>query len=273
MKTWSEEEFNAVIVSEDFIANYRSYCEDNDHRELTKYLSSIKLNEKYFRLTTNSKIGQNKRFRNKNVSEDTLALKEVNSFLNKLTDKNIKTITEKIKTKLIDKIHLKQLIIVNVLRKCILQPLYNIYYLDILIDIYSEETDINDLILTEITVIGDHIKKEEINTEQTEYLQFCDKNKKLDNLIGHSLLITELEKKNIINDKTIPLLNSLIALISETNEMDEKYKCVQCLYNIFKAFHGLKPLSKDFSDKLSKLIEIEKYNKIKYILMDITERR
>ena len=31
--------------------------------------------------------------------------------------------------------------------------------------------------------------------EESDYLRMCERNKKLDKLIGHSLLITELEKK------------------------------------------------------------------------------
>ena len=95
MKTWTEEELKEIFVSDDFDSIYEEYCSNNkEQRDLLKFLDSIKLNEKYFRLTTNTKIGQNKRFRNKNISGDTLALKEVNSLLNKMTDKNISSINE-----------------------------------------------------------------------------------------------------------------------------------------------------------------------------------
>ena len=274
MKTWTEEELKEIHSSEEFGKGYEEYCSDNkDQKELLKFLGSIKLNEKYFRLTTNAKIGQNKKFRNKNISEDTLALKEVNSLLNKLTDKNTEIITNKIKEKLDGKIYLKRMVIVNVLYKCVVQASYNKYFIQILRDVYSQEKDLNKFLEAEVLLIEEKIITQEINKEQSEYMQFCDKNKKLDLLIGHSLLVTELEKMKIIKDKIIPSLNNLIDLISSTDNLDEKYKCVQCLYNIFKSYYGDNLLPQGFIDKLKPLIETEKSNKIKFKLMDINDRR
>ena len=97
MITWSEEEYNTIFNSESFQRGYKEYCENNKKQEeFIKFIGNIKLNTKYFRLTTNNKIGKNKRFRNKNISNDTLVIKEINSLLNKLTDKNIVNIKEKI---------------------------------------------------------------------------------------------------------------------------------------------------------------------------------
>jgi hypothetical protein len=104
-------------------------------------------------------------------------------------------------------------------------------------------------------------------------MQFCDKNKKLDLLIGHSLLVTELEKSKIISNRIIPSLNSLIEIISVTQDLDEKYKCVQCLYNIFKSYYGDSLLPQGFTDKLNLIVKSEKSNKIKFKVMDIIERR
>lgn len=274
MKTWTEEELKEIHSSEEFGKGYEEYCSDNkDQKELLKFLGSIKLNEKYFRLTTNTKIGQNKRFRNKNISADTLALKEINSLLNKLTDRNVDTIMTKIKERLEGKIYLKLLVIVNILCKCVAQPSYNKFYIEILSKIYQDEKDLNETILREVIQLEIKIKTQEIDKEQSEYMQFCDKNKKLDLLIGHALLVTELEKKKIIHDKIIPSLNTLIELISLTEELDEKYKGVQCLYNIFKSYYGDNILPQGFIDKINALIKTEKSNKIKFKLMDINDRR
>lgn len=274
MKTWTEEELKEIYVSDDFISGYEKYCSNNkEQREFLKFLDGIKLNEKYFRLTTNTKIGQNKRFRNKNISGDTMALKEVNSLLNKMTDKNISEIILKIKEKLKDKDYLKRMVIVNVLSKCVAQPSYNNFYILSLKEVYSEHKDLNDIIHQEVIQIEGKIITQEINKEQSEYLQFCDKNKKLDLLIGHSLLVTELEKMKIIKDKIIPSLNNLIDILSETSDTEEKYKCVLCLYNIFKSYYGDNILPQGFINRIKGLIEGEKSNKIKFKLMDINERR
>lgn len=274
MKTWTGEELKEIYVSDDFISGYKGYCSNNKEQgDLLKFLNGIKLNEKYFRLTTNNKIGQNKRFRNKNISGDTLSLKEVNSLLNKMTDKNISSINEKIKEKLKDKDYLKRMVIVNVLSKCVSQPSYNTYFIQSLKEIYKDHIDLNEIIYKEVLQIEDKIKTQEINKEQSEYMQFCDKNKKLDLLIGHSLLVTELEKMKIIKDKIIPSLNNLIDIISLTDDTDEKYKCVLCLYGIFKSYYGDNLLPQGFIDKIKVLIQKEKSNKIKFKLMDINERR
>ena len=274
MITWSEEEYNTIFNSESFQRGYKEYCENNKKQEeFIKFIGNIKLNTKYFRLTTNNKIGKNKRFRNKNISNDTLVIKEINSLLNKLTDKNIVNIKEKINEKIKDKKYLNNLIIDNILNKSVIQINYTIYYIEILLDIFSEIENLNQLIETNVETIYQKIKEDKINTDQSEYMQFCDKNKKLDLFIGHSLLITELEKKKIINNKIIPTLNELIDIISKTEDLEEKNKCVQCLYNIFKSYYGDSLLPQGFIDKINILIQTEKSNKIKFKLMDINERR
>ena len=74
--------------------------------------------------------------------------------------------------------------------------------------------------------------------EKSDYLRMCERNKKLDKLIGHSLLITELEKKKIVTGKIHPTLETLMENLTVYDEDEEKYKCVQCLYNIFKSYYG-----------------------------------
>lgn len=274
MKTWTEEELKEIYISDEFIREYNEYCSDNKEQiNLLKFLDNIKLNEKYFRLTTNNKIGKNKKFRNKNISNDTLALKEVNSLLNKMTDKNISAINEKIKEKLKNKDYLKRMVIVNILSKCVAQPSYNNYFIQSLKEIYSNKEELNTIIYKEIIEIEEKIKTQVINKDQSEYMQFCDKNKKLDLLIGYYLLVTELEKMEIVKDRIIPSLNDLIKTISETDNQEEKYKCVSCLYNIFKSYLGDNILPKEFADKIKNLIENEKFIKIKFKLMDINERK
>ena len=57
----TEEELKEIYVSDNFNSIYEEYCSNNtEQKDLLKFLDGIKLNEKYFRLTTNTKIGQNK---------------------------------------------------------------------------------------------------------------------------------------------------------------------------------------------------------------------
>ena len=53
----------------------------------------------------------------------------------------------------------------------------------------------------------------------------------------------------------------------------EKYKCSQCLYNIFKSYYGESILPQGYIDKINELIKNENNMKIKFKLMDIIERR
>jgi len=274
----SEENIMEMFSSEEFNQNYKIYKKQDKCMEFVKFINKIELNTKYFRLTTNNKIGRNKRFKNKNCSDDTICLKEINSYLNKLTDKNTDVITDLIEKKLAGKEYLRDLIINNVLEKCLVHQNYITYYIDILLSIYGpKETngtnETNEIIEKNTETIYENINSKDINLDQSDYLQFCDKNKKLDLYIGYSLLITELEKKQIIKDKINPTLVGLIAILKDSEDQDEKYKCIQCLYNILKSYYGSRSLSKRYVDDINGLIENEKSMKIKFKLMDIIERK
>ena len=274
MITWTEEELNAIFQSEEFIQNYQQYKDKSDKSdELNRFLNSIQLNTKYFRLTTNGKIGKNIRFKNKNISQDTISMKEINSYLNKLTDRNIEQITKEIKNRLTKKEYLKAMIIENIIHKCIVHPSYNTYYIDILLDIYKDCEQLNQMIEKNSDTIYQKIIQKDIDTTQSEYLQFCDKNRHLDLIIGYSLLITELEKKKIIENKIGPSLDELLNVLESNTEIEEKYKCCQCLYNIFKSFYGSSLLPKGYIDRINIILSKESSMKIKFKLMDILERK
>ena len=140
-------------------------------------------------------------------------------------------------------------------------------------EIYKNTGNLKDTIES---IVNDNYLKiinKNINTEQSEYLQFCDKNKNLDLLIGHSQLITELEKMKLIHNKINPLLNELLKIISDSSDYEEKNKCVQCLYSIFKSFYGDSLLPQGFIDTINTIKEKETTMKIKFKLMDILERK
>ena len=57
------------------------------------------------------------------------------------------------------------------------------------------------------------------------------------------------------------------------DEDEEKYKCVQCLYNILKSYYGDYILPEGYNQNLKHLISLEKTTKIKFKMMDILERK
>ena len=271
---YSEEELNTIYQNEKFISEYNDYIKDNnDLIQFKKFIDSIELNKKYFRLTMNKKMGYKKRFKNQNIGEDTLAIKEITSLLNKLTDKNIHSIRDKIKNKLVNKNYLTGLIIESILEKCIIHVLYIPIYIDLILFLYSGNKNINSIIQNRTDKIYETINKPIEKSDKSEYIIMCDKNKRLDKLIGHSILITELEKKKIVTDKIHPILEHFIIILGECNEDEEKYKCVQCLYNIFKSYYGEYILPEGYIQKLNSLIKKEKSMKIKFKMMDILERK
>lgn len=266
---YSESTLKDLFHNETFLKDCEDYKSSN--KELIKtmdFINNIELNKKYFRLEMNKKRGYKKR--NQFKETDTTCIKEVNSLLNKLTDKNILSIRTKIKTKLEDKNYLKNLIIDSILEKCIIHTTYISLYLDLINYLYGNGN--NEIIQT----LTDKLYQSILNIEykeESDYLRMCERNKKLDKLIGHSLLITELEKKKIVMSKIHPTLENFIKILSECDEDEEKYKCVQCLYNIFKSYYGEYILPEGYNQKLKSLIEKEKSMKIKFKMMDILERK
>ena len=273
MNIYSGEMINELFQNDKFLLEYDIYIKNNYNlNELQKFIDSIELNKKYFRLEMNKKPNYKKKFKNQNIGEDTLSIKEINSLLNKLTDKNILTIREKIKSKLIGKEYLTELIIENILEKCIVHTPYIELYLELIHYLYSNDKKINDIIYQLTEKIYQSISNKEISGE-SDYLIMCEKNKKLDKLIGHSILMTELEKKKIVTNKIHSTLDNFINILSDCEEDEEKYKCVQCLYNIFKSYYGEYLLPEGYNQKLKQLIESEKSMKIKFKMMDILERK
>jgi|TARA_B110000285_G_C15101832_1_gene605441 hypothetical protein len=274
MNVYSEVAINELFVDDKFIDDYHEYSKDNQEIDkLKNFIDSIELNRKYFRLEMNKKKGS--RNKNANISEDTIALKEINSLLNKTTDKNILLIREKIKVKVSGKGYLTEMIIESILDKCIIHTPYIPLYLDLINHLYSNNKVVNDTISKLTEKIYYNIVNHKI-TGSSEYLLMCDKNKKLDNLIGHSILVTELEKKKITRGKIHDVITNLITTLSNCSgpdEVDEKYKCVQCLYNMLKSYYGGRRLPECYMNRLRELIEVEDSNKIKFRMMDICERK
>ena len=109
---------------------------------------------------------------------------------------------------------------------------------------------------------------------QSDYLQFCDKNKRLDKLIGHSLLIVECEKKGMVEDRVHPRLDEMLETMTKSSDLDdERYKCVQCIYQVMRSLYMDRSLPQNYEEKVRALIAKEASMKIKFKLMDVLERK
>ena len=270
MSILSNQDLNNIFDSNEFKLNYNDYISRKECSEFSDFINSIELNKKYFRLEMNKKKGY--RNKHKNMSDDTIAIKEITSLLNKVSDQNILSVRQKIKDKIVGKDYLRDMILETILQKCILHTIYIDLYIDLIHYLYPH----TETIYNKIDKCSDKIYRDIQNLEikgESDYLIMCEKNKKLDKLIGHSLLITELEKKKIVTGKIHPVIDEFINTLKDCDDDDNKYKCVQCLYNIFKSFYGEYILPEGYNVKLKNLISNEKTMKIKFKMMDILERR
>lgn len=270
MSILSIKDLNNIFDSNEFSLNYNDYILRKECSEFSDFIDNIELNKKYFRLEMNKKKGY--RNKHKNMSDDTIAIKEITSLLNKISDQNILSVRQKIKDKIFGKDYLRDMILETILQKCILHTIYIDLYIDLIHYLYPH----TETIYNKIDKCSDKIYRDIQNLEikgESDYLIMCEKNKKLDKLIGHSLLITELEKKKIVTGKIHPVIDEFINTLRDCDDDDNKYKCVQCLYNIFKSFYGEYLLPEGYNIKLKNLISNEKTMKIKFKMMDILERR
>ena len=270
MNILSIQDFNNILDSNEFKLNYNDYIKKKECSEFSDFINNIELNKKYFRLEMNKKKGY--RNKHKNMSDDTIAIKEITSLLNKVSDQNILSVRQKIKDKIVGKDYLRDMILETILQKCILHTIYIDLYIDLIHYLYPHTQNIYN----KIDKCSDKIYRDIQNLEikgESDYLIMCERNKKLDKLIGHSLLITELEKKKIITGKIHPVIDDFINTLKNCDDDDNKYKCVQCLYTIFKSYYGEYVLPEGYNQKLNELISNEKTKKIKFKMMDILERK
>ena len=269
---YNDERLKTIFEDEIFAINYEIYRRNNSYiSEFRKFVDNIEINKKYFRLTMN-KTGYRKKHSKQNVSEDTRAIKEIQSYLNKMTDKTYSKLIQEIKVRLENRDYLYKMIVESFVEKCIIYPQYVSMYLSGLQEIYKTKDDLPIILMVCVDESYKTIMNAEIN-EESDYLTFCAKNKRLDKLIGHSKLVTECEKKNFVKDRIHPSISELLKIIRDGSSDEESYKCVQCVYEIMKSFYGGNKLPQGYINQIQSLIDSETKLKIKYKLMDIIERR
>lgn len=271
MQHLSEKELSEIRASDEFQEGYKEYKESSESfHGLSRFVDGIKLNSKYFRLTMNTRQ-RGRKFRNRNLGEDTIAIKEINSYLNKLTDKTLDKMTQKIQERLSGREYLREMIFQYVIDKCLLYTMYIPSYLQLVCNLH-EDTEWHIPFVKLIENSYQELVNAQTNQDQSDYLQFCDKNKRLDKLIGHSLLMLECEKRQMVHNQVHPRLNEMLKTM-KTSEEGERYKCVQCLYSVLKGLYGDSELPEGYRSPLRELITTESSMKIKFKMMDIVERR
>lgn len=254
---------NNIFLTEKFNEDYINYTEKSNISDLILFLDNIETNKKYYQMS----IQKNKKYKKK-VTEDTQSIKKINSMVNKLTELNFESLKPKILQE-INKDFLVPYIIENIFEKSILHHNYIELYVEILNDmnktIESTQKELRKLFYKYYNILFSDKKLVDIN--QNEYQKLCDKNKKTDNIIGFSLLVTHLEKKKImkgyINEVLEPFLNNL-------NLLDDDIKLYQMLLsfeNISKIY--FKNIPYKYLNILQDLKESSDSSKIRFKIMDI----
>ena len=251
MIRYTEDELNDIFNSEKFKSEYDKY---NINKSFINFLDKIENNKNYYKLTILPNIKNNK---------SSIIIKEILGLLNKITDMNYKKISNDIINKLDENI--LEIIIDNILEKCILQSTYSKYLIYIINEIHkSDKYNIPKLVKKVLAKIYTKINKPIINN--TEYDELCNKNKKTDNLIGYYRIIILMDKYTIIDNDILKIIDTLINLIKEG---DDQYKYIQCLYSII----DINPLLLNQMDinELKNLKEHIKTKKTLFKLLDILD--
>jgi len=266
---YSVESLPNLFLSEQFISDKNEY--EQHARELdqvNKFLNSIEINRNYYRTGI---VVKNPRYKKK-VSDDTSLLKSFRTSLNKMSSINYLQLCSDLVKGLGNKHHLYPLIIQLIFEQALLHHTYCKYYCYLVEQLHKQFNNLS-VIETQIDITYTSIRKDVSTQDDSEYSQLCSKNKSIDQLIGYSIFLAELEMKQIIVNKVEPSIQTILEQMNLNLSEDELYKCVLCLYNIFKVIYPDKPIKQEYIDQLSEIKSTIKFMKIKFKIMDILEQR
>ena len=249
------------LSNEEFEEQYNLYLEKNKNNELINFINNIELNKKYYRLGIHK--NKNKKFKNK-VTNDTNIIREINSLINKITNKNYEIIKKEIIQR-IDIDHIKPFIYEKLLENSILHHIYIPFYVGVLKDIHIENK-MEHIIKVCEKYYNEFFKLDTCKDNEIDYEQLCIINKNIDNIIGFSLLISYLEKENIIDGFIEKVIDSFMENMINKNDI-EIFKLLVSFENISDIHYRIIP------DKYQRTLEDIKKNtnsfKIRYKIMDI----
>ena len=265
---YSVESLRTLFLSDDYLSDKNKYKQKNrlSLDSLVSFLDSVEPNKQYFRTGIQVK---NPRYKRK-VYDDTGVIKQLKLSLNKMSGSTYEVLCQDICKQIESKKHLYPILLQYIFEQSLLHHNYCGYYARLVELLHNK--------FNNLTLLRNQIDKsyQEIlhSREKTnsDYSELCAKNKQIDQLIGYSIFISELEMKGIIQDKVEPLINKLIQNITLNSE-DESYKCVSCLYNICKVIYKDTPIKQEYVMSLTEIMNGMKFMKVKFKIMDILERR
>jgi hypothetical protein len=264
---YSVESLSSLFLSDKFISDKNSYKQSHklEINSLERFLDSIEINKQYFRTGIHVKNPKYK----KKVYDDTGVIKQLKSSLNKMSGLTYKKLSEDICKQLDNKTHLYPILLQYIFEQSLCHHTYCSYYAHLVEQLHNKYNN-EGLILSQINKTDESINKTHII--EADYASLCEKNKQTDQLIGFSIFITELELKGIIQGKVDKNILSLIDKLTSDND-DELYKCLVCLYNIFKVLYKDSDIFEGYKVKLTIIKDSTTVMKVKFKIMDILERR
>ena len=257
---YTEEQVYKLLTSNKFMEDYQSYEKNINVEKLSNFFDDIETNKNYFRLN----IKRSRKYMNKN--NDTDIIKNINSNINKCTENNYNEIIKFIINDINKNNHLINLIIENILEKCIIHHNYIHIYIRIIVEI-NKNINIIRILNNILNKYYDIIFNHNFIKSDNKYDNLCNENKQTDNMVGYLMLTTYLDKNDIIKERINGLLKNIMENILE-KENDEIFKLLNCIQNICK-------ISKDYIInyiETIKLLKDRKYNsKVRCKVMDIED--
>ena len=252
---------NEIFSSTIFLKNYDEYKKKTNIHDLTEFLDNIDTNKKYYR----TDIQKNRKYK-KETTEDTDSIKNINSMINKITENNYEILKEQIMNS-VTKDYLLPYIIETLVEKCILHHRYVYLYVGIIKDINNKTFRCNKIILNQCKKYHDIFFNEKVIENKNQYEHLCNINKRTDNMIGYSLMVTYLEKEKIINGYVDIILDPFMKSLLTNTDDTETYQLLLSFENISSIYFTLIP--NKYVDILKELQEKSKSSKIRFKIMDI----
>ena len=260
------ESLRDLFLSEEFLSDKRKYNQ-TELTNLQTFLNTIEINKNDYRTGIQVKHPKYK----KSVSDDTLLIKSFRSSLNKMSSLTYVELCSKITSDVGNKKHLYPLLIQSILEQSLLHHTYCKFYAELVEQLHIKFNDVS-VLEQYVDACYHSIINSELDSS-SEYSNLCSKNKQVDQLIGYSIFIAELEIKGIIQGKTDISIQSILDKMKTELSEDELYKCVLCLTNIFKVVYSEKPILPEYIKSLTEIKDTIKFMKIKFKIMDILEDR
>ena len=211
-----------------------------------------------------------------NLSDDEKIETELNSYLNKLTNKTFDTLSAKI-LKIYKENDITAFLINSIFDKSILQPFFCPYYVKIL---KLLEMDMEEKLNEKIEQYLDIIDNNSVSTQtDITYDEFCENNKKKKIKCGYSQFIGELYLNKLLDYSIIMknlhyFIENLNTILSNEDEMEQLEDNIICLGKLFETVkNAMKPEDKNKLIKyLNVFIRNDKMPKrFKFKLMDLKD--